>query len=132
GDARLVSKSLKESKRQGKWGGYEISAEYPQLLGAGASAAKFNDEVFALVSKDVAGYRKTFTEDAKQGGELDVSYYVSFADDSLVSVDFSDYHYFFGAGEHDADSTTFNYDLGRGRALRLADIFKPSSDYLKV
>lgn len=132
GDARLVSKSLKESKRQGKWGGYEISAEYPQLLGAGANIQSFDREVLALVSKDVADYRKTFTEDAGQGGELDLGYYVLWADDSLVSVDFNDYHFFFGAGEHDAASTTFNYDLARGRALKLADVFKPSSGYLKI
>jgi hypothetical protein len=132
GDARLVSKSLKESARRGKWGGYEISAEYPQLLGAGAGAAKFNEEVRALVTKDVADYRKTFTEDAGQGGELDLSYYVSFADDSLVSVDFSDYFFYFGAGSRNAASTTFNYDLARGRVLKLADLFKPSSAYLKV
>jgi hypothetical protein len=132
GDTRLLSKSLKESKRQGKWGGYEISAEYPQLQGANANVAKFNEEVRAFILKDVADYKKTFTEDAGQGGELDLSYYVSLADDSLVSVDFSDYFFYFGAGQRNAASTTFNYDLAHGRALKLADIFKPSSDYLKV
>ena len=132
GDARLVSKSLKESRRQGKWGGYEISAEYPQLQGAGANASKFNEEVRALVSKDVGDYKKLFGEDAGQGGELDLSYYVSYADESLVSVDFSDYFYYFGAGSRNAASTTFNYDLARGRVLKLADLFKPSSDYLKI
>jgi hypothetical protein len=132
GDTRLVSKSLKESARRGKWGGYEISAEYPQLQGAGANALKFNEEIRALVTKDVADYKKTFTEDAGQGGELDLSFYVALADDSLVSVDFSDYFYYFGAGQHNAASTTFNYDLTRGRALKLADLFKPSSDYLKI
>jgi hypothetical protein len=132
GDTRLVSKSLKESARRGKWGGYEISAEYPQLQGAGANALKFNEEVRAQVSKDVADYKKTFTEDAGQGGELDLSYYVALADDSLVSVDFSDYFYYFGAGQRNAASTTFNYDLERGRALKLADLFKSSSDYLKI
>jgi len=132
GDTRLVSKSLKESARRGKWGGYEISAEYPQLTGGGANAAKFNEEIRALASKDVADYKKMFGEDAGQGGELDLSYYVSFADESLVSVDFSDYFYYFGAGSRNAASKTFNYDLSRGRVLKLADLFKPSSDYLKV
>ena len=132
GDTRLVSKSLKESARRGKWGGHEISAEYPQLAGAAANAAKFNEEVRALVTKDVADYRKLFGDDAGQGGELDLSYYVSFADDSLVSIDFGDYWYYFGAGSRMAASNTLNYDLARGRALKLADLFKPSSDYLKI
>jgi hypothetical protein len=132
GDTRLVSKYLKESARRGKWGGYEITAEYPQLLGGGANAAKFNEETRAFAAKDVADYKKMFGEDAGQGGELDLSHYVSFADDSLVSVDFSDYFYYFGAGSRNAASTTFNYDLSRGRALKLADLFKPSSDYLKI
>ena len=132
GDTRLVSKSLKESKRQGKWGGYEISAEYPQLQGGGANALKFNEAVRAFVLKDVADYKKQFGEGEGGGGELDLSYYVSFADDSLVSVDFSDYWFYFGAGSRMAASTTFNYDLARGRQLKLSDLFKPSTDYLKV
>ena len=132
GDTRLVSKSLKESKRRGKWGGHEISAEYPQLQGGGANALKFNEAVRALVLKDVADHRNLFGEGEGGGGELDLSYYVSFADDSLVSVDFSDYWFYFGAGSRMAASTTFNYDLARGRALNLADLFKPSSDYLKI
>lgn len=132
GDTRLVSKSMKESKRRGKWGGYEISAEYPQLQGSNANATKFNEAVRAFVAKDVADYKKQFGEGEGGGGELDLSYYVSFADDSLVSVDFSDYWFYFGAGSRSAATTTFNYDLARGRALRLSDLFKPSSDYLKT
>jgi hypothetical protein len=132
GDTRLVSKSMKESKRRGKWGGYEISAEYPQLQGANANALKFNEAVRAFVLKEVADYRKQFGEGEGGGGELDLSYYVSFADDSLVSVDFSDYWFYFGAGSRMAASTTFNYDLARGRQLKLSDLFKSSTDYLKV
>lgn len=132
GDTRLVSKTQKESARRGKWGGHEISAEYPQLVGAGANVAKFNEEVRALVAKDVADYKKLFGAGEGEGGELDLSYYVSLADDSLVSVDFSDYWFYFGAGSRMAASNTLNYDLARGRALKLADLFKPSSDYLKI
>lgn len=129
---RLVSKSLKESRRRGKWGGYEVSAEYPQLQGTGANLSKFNEEVRALVFKDIGDFKKMIGEDSRQGGERDVSYYVSWADDSLVSVDFSDYFYYFGAGERNAVSTTLNYDLARGRVLKLADLFRPSSGYLKI
>ncbi|HEV7889602.1 MAG TPA: DUF3298 domain-containing protein [Pyrinomonadaceae bacterium] len=132
GDTRLVSKTQKESARRGKWGGHEISAEYPQLVGAGANVAKFNEAVRALVTKDVADYKKLFGTGEGEGGELDLGYYVSFADDSLVSLDFSDYWFYFGAGSRTAASTTFNYDLARGRALKLADLFKPQSDYLKI
>jgi Protein of unknown function (DUF3298) len=132
-DVRLVSKPVRESQKgRGKWGGYEISGEYPQLLGTGASIPKFNEEVRAFVFKDVADYRKMFTEDAGQGGELDLSFYVEWADDSLVSIDFSRYFFYNGAGERNALSAAFNYDLARGRRLRLADLFKPSSGYLKA
>lgn len=133
GDTRLVSKAQKESARRGKWGGYEISAEYPQVVGAtSTNAPKFNEAVRALVSGKTADYKKQFGKGEGEGGEFDLSYYVSFADDSLVSVDFSDYWFYFGAGSRMAASTTFNYDLSRGRALALADLFKPSSDYLKI
>ena len=129
---RLIPKSLKESRRRGKWGGYEVAAEYPQLQGAGANTQKFNEEVRALVLKEVGDFKKLIGDDPAQGGESDWSFYVSYADDSLVSVDISDYFYYFGAGSRNAVSETFNYDLARGRALKLADIFEPSSDYLKV
>jgi len=132
GDTRLVSKTQKESARRGKWGGHEISAEYPQLAGAGANVSKFNDAVRALVTTKTADYRKQFGKGEGEGGEFDLSYYVSFADDSLVSIDFSDYWFYFGAGSRMAASTTFNYDLARGRELGLADLFKPSSGYLKI
>lgn len=131
-DTRLVSKSLKESNRRGKWGGYEISAEYPQLQGAAAGAAGFNREVASLIAKEVADYKKMFTADRETGGELDLSYYVARADDRLVSVNFSQYFYYFGAGQRNAVSRSFNYDLARGRVLKLTDLFKPSTDYLKV
>lgn len=132
GDVRLVSRTQKESARRGKWGGHEISAEYPQLQGSGANVAKFNEAVRAHVTKTTADYKKQFGTGEGEGGELDLGYYVSFADDSLVSVDFSDYWFYFGAGSRMAASTTFNYDLEHGRALKLADLFKPSSDYLKI
>jgi hypothetical protein len=132
GDARLVSRTQEESARRGKWGGYEISAEYPQLQGSGANASKFNEEIRALVDKDVGYYKKLFTEDASQGGELSLDYDVYFADDSLVSVEFGDYFYYFSAGRSNVIPTTFNYDLSRGRALKLANLFEPSSDYLKI
>jgi hypothetical protein len=131
-DARLVSKSFKESRRRGKFGGYEVAAEYPQLQGGGTNAAKFNEEARALALKEIEDFKKMVAEDGDQGGERDVSFYISFADDSLVSVDFSDYFYYFGAGSRNAFSTTFNYDLAHGRALKLADVFKPSSDYQRV
>ena len=132
GDTRLVSKSQKESARRGKWGGYEITAEYPQLQGAGANVSKLNDAVRAYVTTKTADYKKQFGTGEGGGGELHLSYYVSFADDSLVSIDFSDYWFYFGAGSRMAASTTFNYDLARGRELKLSDLFKPSSDYLKI
>lgn len=131
-DARLVSKSFKESRRRGKFGGYEVAAEYPQLQGGGANTAKFNEAARALALKEIEDFKKMVAEDGDQGGERDVSFYISYADDSLVSVDFSDYFYYFGAGSRQAFSTTLNYDLAHGRALKLADLFKPSSDYLKV
>lgn len=131
-DARLVSKSFKESRRRGKFGGYEVAAEYPQLQGGGANALKFDEAARALAMKDIEEFKKMVAEDNDQGGERDVSFYVSFADESLISVDFSDYFYYFGAGSRQAFSTTLNYDLARGRALKLEDLFKPSSNYLKV
>lgn len=133
GAARMISRELKESNLKGKRPEYRISAEYPQIEGSAAPGVRrFNEAVRAFVSKEVAGFRENFTEDADSGGEADISYSVGLANDDLASVEFNLYFFYTGAGRRNSISRTRTFDLKTGAALKLSDLFKPSSGHLKV
>lgn len=134
GPLKLVTRSFAEKNRRGQ-PLYEISVEYPQLEGsADASVARFNELIRDKIKKD-ASFRDEFrggAEGASDGSEYDLSYGVGIATDDLVSVDFISYFHYAGAGERDAVSETFNYDLKRGRVIKFEELFRPGSDYEKL
>ncbi len=115
----------------------KLSAEYPELTG-GANVAGFNQLAKARVMKSLADFKKDLGEltpadikamSAAMGNSLDVSYSVEYADDDLVSINFSEDS--FTGGAHGSHGTfTITYDLKQGREVKLADLFKPGSKYL--
>jgi hypothetical protein len=128
---RLMTRSFSEKNRKGQ-PSYDISVEYPQLEGsADAPVTRFNELIRSKVLKDTASYRDDFRQ-GSDGSEFNLSYSVGLANDDLVSIDFSDYFYFGGAGQRNAVSETINYDLRHGRVIKLEELFRPGSDYEKV
>lgn len=137
--ARIVTREMKDADRRAS---FEINVEYPQLEGlAAAGAAGFNEAARALAAKEVADFRKGVAEyraDYKgakpegPGNSLDVGYYVDYADDNLISIGFTEDTYYAGAAHPNHATVVLNYDLKAGRALRLADLFRPGSPYLKT
>src|SRR5262245_49139802 len=124
---------------------YEISTALPQLAGAGdARVDKFNRAVTNLVAPRTGEFKKTADEmareeaadkqDAKSSrppNSLNVSYEVTAADKDFISVLFTFFEY--SGGAHPNTTTeSFNYDLNRNAPVRLADLFTPNSNYLKV
>ncbi len=118
---------------------FSTEAEYPKLVGDRSFAAqRFNREVYALVAKDLAPYLndKLDLEKEKHPHWKDVkeyhniSYEIIYASDELISVLFYVDGYSWGAAHGYHSPLTLNYDLKRGRVLKLADLFKPSSKYL--
>ncbi len=62
---------------------------------------------------------------------MDVSYAVTAASKDFISILF--YFYEDSGGAHPNTTTaSFNYDLNRGEALKLADLFAPKANYLKT
>lgn len=139
GDARLITRELKEADKRLN---FEISIEYPQLEGATAArAAAFNEAARALAAKEAADFRKGLAEyladykdrpPSEVGNYLDLRYYVNYADDRLVSVGFYEDTFYTGAAHPNHSTVVLNYDLKAGRTLRLADLFRPGSRYLKT
>jgi len=124
---------------------YEIDTAMPQLVGAGdARVEKLNQAVMNLVAPRTGEFKKTADEMAREGAaaeqdakssrppnSLSVSYEVTNASKDFISVLFSFYEY--AGGAHPNTTTeSFNYDLNRNAPVRLADLFTPNSNYLKV
>ena len=137
GDVDLVSKQIKESNKKLM---YEIAAQYPQLTGGNnPNFEKFNQAARALVTKEVAGFKKDSAPEEGQerpegsmGNDLDIGYEVALAQDDLISVEFNVGSYYMGAAHPNTFSTVINYDLKNGKQLKLGDLFKPGSKYLQA
>lgn len=121
---------------------FEITVEYPQLSGVSLPiSAKFNQLAKSMATNESAKFRKDllaqtaedlkFTKERGGTNTIEISYNISHADNEIVSVLFG--NYFYTGGVHpNSYSFVLNYDLKTGRELKLADLFKPNSDYLKV
>jgi hypothetical protein len=127
GGARVTSKRIKEAnKRQG----YSVDAEYPQVEGADA----FNRLVESFVTKAVADFKRNPGGPVPAGAEpndLRVSYSLRLATDEFQSVEFTTSHFEQGMMHSQYSLSVVNYDRKSGRQLRLADLFKPGSNYLR-
>src|SRR5205085_4860925 len=106
-----------------------------------ARAVGFNEAARALAAKEAADFRKGVADyradykgrsPAGVGSYLDLDYYVDYADDQLVSVGFNEQTAYAWAAHPNYSTVVLNYDLKAGRTLRLADLFRPGSRYLKV
>jgi hypothetical protein len=116
---------------------YTIKAKYPQAVGTGAARlVKLNQVITDLITKEVNQFKKE--AGPPEGPRLtsissfESDYTVGLATGDLVSISLFINTYFEGAA-HGLDRTVvLNYDLSSGRVLKLADLFKPKSNYLKL
>jgi hypothetical protein len=130
-----VAVATKQVKEVNKKRGYRVDAEYPQIEGA----AKFNALAEGFVTKEVAEFKRGA---GREPGEkdsmpdagddsLDIRYFVRLVTDGLISVEFQLDYYEHGAAHGSHAFYEINYDAKSGRELKLADLFKPNSHYLK-
>ncbi len=137
GDADVVTKQIKESNKKLV---YEIEAQYPQINGGNnPNFEKFNQTVRASVTKEVGEFKKEMTPkpdeeprpENSMGSYLNMSYTMGLAQDDLVSISFDVGSYYQGAAHPNSYSQSLNFDLKNGKALKLADLFKPGAKYLQ-
>ncbi|HEX8130808.1 MAG TPA: DUF3298 domain-containing protein [Pyrinomonadaceae bacterium] len=133
-ETRTIEKQLTRTK-------FAIKADYPQLVGdRSAAARKFNQAAETLVDGDIEPYltdkrdlEKERREHWKDVEEYHtISHKVIFASDEVISVLFYAYGYSWGAAHGYHYPLVLNYDLQRGRVLKLADLFPPGSKYLQT
>lgn len=117
---------------------YTVKARYPQAAGAGRDPRllKMNRELLKFVTSGVTEFKGHFKTYEKPMGPVgsyyESEYVVTLATHDLVSVAFGVSTFGEGAAHPNHNTYSFNYDLRAGRRLKLADLFKPNSDYLRV
>jgi len=133
-ETRTIEKLLTKTK-------FSIGADYPHLVGDHSAAARtFNQAAYALVASDINPYLKDKRDLEKEKRSHwkeveeyhNISHKVIFASDKVVSVLFYADGYLWGAAHGYHYPLVLNYDLKRGRMLKLADLFKPGSKYLQT
>ncbi len=127
-----------------------VTAQYPRFQRGSAPVAALNDAIVSRVQRIVRDYEESVTdlggddasdgqdspdaqdEDSTGGGfALDVDYAVTALTDAVVSIRFEIYNDFGGA--HPSSFVeTVTFDLSKGRALTLGDLFKKGAPFLKV
>ena len=126
---------INETKR------FEIKAEYPEIENTeSAGAQTFNQIVKNLVMGKVEEFRKSMLEYTEEdlktlpkgmSNYIEIGYSVESADERFISVNFGRSEYTGGAHPN-SWTFTLNYDLEKNRQIKLSDLFKPASNYLKV
>lgn len=138
GDAKFTNKIIKENDKSKR---SELYVVYPEISGVdSATATKFNSLVKNLVTDLNKSYKEQVaeysSEDIKNlpeyvGLSSEVGYDVVLANDDFISLIFSDY-VFLGGAHGNTGYSTVNYDLKNNKEIKLADLFEPKSDYLKI
>src|SRR5256884_4174283 len=136
--AHFVPKVIKEANKKSH---YQIDVVYPQIEGD-TRFDKFNKEVRAMVTKNVAAFKTSETGTETDAGTetpaetltstLDSEYEIRLATDDLISIAFSESAYERGAAHPNSNTSVLNYDIRNGKKLALADLFNAKSNYLKA
>ena len=117
---------------------YQIKVTYPQVVGSDeAHIRRLNQHIKQLVTEQYRWPLTITEEELRHSLEVhpevyntvDINYSVEFAGDSMVSIFFGEYSYGIGAAHAVEQSFVVNYDLARGKELKLSDLFAPGSKY---
>lgn len=120
---------------------YKIHAKYPQIDGwNGPPIQKLNKHIERLVTNDYQWVLYPTREDLhryKTGywpeafNSVYLNYEVVLANDAYLSIYFEGESYGIGAAHAVQYSFVVNYNIAANRHLKLSDLFKPGSNYLK-
>jgi Protein of unknown function (DUF3298) len=132
GGPKIVKKKKKIASKKLN---YEIETEAPQLAGAAPGLGEqFDRAVANLIAARASEFKKEASLNC--GGiervcKLWGSYEIKDADKDFISILFS-FDVDAGGIRPTTNYGALNYDLNRNARLKLADLFTPNSNYLKV
>ena len=131
GDQTIEDKTIKEENKQKK---LSVSVFYPQISGFGAQTDAINKDIASTINRGVADFKKEL-DCTGVGEDISCSYEVDYntmiAKDDFLSFVFGIYTYSGGAHPN-TNTVTLAYDVKSGNRLKLRDLFKPNSNYLKT
>jgi Protein of unknown function (DUF3298)/Deacetylase PdaC len=136
---KIAGKSFEEKDEKR---GYEITAEYPEIVGLDSAAAqKFNSAAKSKAMTEIFEFRNSLeelekmqeqlAEERRTGNYFEFGYSVAFANTDFISVSFGSSRYSGGAHPN-SSSLSLNFDLNNGRELSISDLFLENSNYLRV
>lgn len=115
---RLV---VKQTRRKTK--SREVNFAYPLMEGTTPGAQGFNARVQRLMSEHLGESKET-------EGEHSTSFVVAHRSPEFLSVLFNAYSMWPGAAHPNHAWYSLNYDLRNNREVKLADLFRPGSNYV--
>ncbi|MCK4493825.1 MAG: DUF3298 and DUF4163 domain-containing protein [Methylococcales bacterium] len=129
----IKSQSHKKINQKERWG---IDVIYPKITSKNTENAKdFNRRAKKIVMDEVHNFKKMFLEEKVDASsapyDLIIGYEVTFLSPNLVSILFIESSYSGGA-HGNKESYTLNYDLKKGTVLKLVDLFKKNTTFIKI
>lgn len=115
----------------------KISIFYPQIVGgSNRVTSSLNKRIWNLAiqeyESDVKPSRKMpRVEKHEYQLQLSRKYSLEFVSDEIVSLVFHEWWYGIGAAHGDGKYLTLNFNLKTGKPIKLRELFKPGSHYLK-
>lgn len=118
--------------------GYDIDVSYPQIFAPYSETTnirKVNQQIKNTATKLYQWPLSREEQSAYLHGKgirntVNFTYQVGLATDSFLGIHFVGYSFNGSDSNKFQDSFALNYDLTSGKLLKLADIFKPGSNYL--
>src|SRR3990167_1115717 len=123
--------ALKKSRLSDQKNGRAVNVEYPQLHPA---VPAFNREMQQFITAKRAHFKTVINPDSRYGNTLYIDYLHSMTTmnrATVLSILFES-EYFTGGAHPWHELDTFNYNVKNKQFLKLNDLFKPNSDYLKL
>jgi hypothetical protein len=116
---------------------YKLTTQTPSLTGSDdPRVMNFNNEMSALVAKDVADFKQNPADPnpppGSNGSSFDVQYKLVSAPGDIFSIKFDVEGYREGAAHPYHYSQTVNYNLEKGADVSLVGLFLPNTDYLQA
>ncbi len=132
---RRVTLNASRLQEQGQPSIYTIDAEVPFLSGSDDGRVKaFNEQVKGAIDNAVATFKQNVSNLPANPNSttsyLQLQYNLVSPPGDIFSIKLDMQTFYSGAAHPGDTSQTINFDLDRGQALALADLFLPGADYL--
>ncbi len=137
-DSRFSAVEIKRTEKKNKFS-LNVDVEYPQFKKAKTSQEiKFNQYVKNQVDEQIADFNNFLVnekmKEVKVKNELEfeinLDYKIEYVSENFTSV-LMNWNGYSGYLNMDYFPSTINYDLKKGKAVELKDIFEPNSEYLE-